>query len=76
MGIISVRFNQNEERILKELSEYYDEDRSKLVKKSVMEMYETLIDRKLIDKFEIKESKKRVHFHASDEILKIIGEVR
>jgi hypothetical protein len=72
VGVISVRFNQNEERILKELSEYYDEDRSKLVKKSIMEMYETLVDRKLIDKFEVKESKKKAHFHSADEMLKLI----
>ncbi len=72
MGVVSVRFNQNEERILKELSDYYNEDRSKLVKKSILEMYETLVDRKLIDKFELKESQKKVHFHSSEEVLKTI----
>jgi hypothetical protein len=72
MGVISVRFNSEEERILKELSEYYGEDRSKLVKKSIMELYETLNDRKVIDQFEIKESKKKTHFHSSDEMLKLI----
>ena len=74
MGVISVRFNQNEERILKELSDYYHEDRSKLVKKSILEMYETLVDRKLIDKFEVKENKKKVYFHSADEMLKLIEE--
>jgi hypothetical protein len=70
MGVVSVRFNQNEERVLNELSEYYNEDRSKLVKKSIMEMYETLVDRKLIDKFELKERKKKVRFHSAEEVRK------
>jgi hypothetical protein len=70
MGIISVRFNEQEERVLKRLSNYYDEDRSKLLKKSLMEMYETLIDRKVIAQYEVKECSKKVHFHTAGEILK------
>lgn len=70
--VISVRFNQQEERVLKRLSNYYDEDRSKLLKKSLMEMYETLIDKKVIDKFEAKERAKKVRFYTADEILKKI----
>jgi hypothetical protein len=70
MGIISVRFNEQEERVLKRLSNYYDEDRSKLLKKSLMEMYETLIDRKVIAQYEVKERSKKVHFHTAGEILK------
>ncbi len=72
MGVISVRFNQQEERILEDLASYYDEDRSKLLKKSMMEMYETMIDRKLIDKYETKERKKKVRFHSAEEILEKI----
>lgn len=70
MGVISVRFNQQEERILKDLASYYDEDRSKLLKKSMMEMYETMVDRKMIDKYETKERNKKVRFHSVEEILK------
>jgi len=72
MGVVSVRFNQKEERVLKELSSFYDEDRSKLLKKSIMEMYETLIDRKIIEKYEIKERKKKNQFHTAVEILENI----
>ena len=39
MGVISVRFNPYEEKVLKKLENYYDEDRSKLLKKSMIEMY-------------------------------------
>ena len=70
--VISVRFNQQEERVLKRLSNYYDEDRSKLLKKSLMEMYEDLIDRKVIDKFEAEERTKKVRFYTADEIRKRI----
>ncbi len=70
MGVISVRFNQQEERVLKRLSNYYDEDRSKLLKKSLMEMYETLIDKKVIAQYEAKERSKKVRFHTAEEILK------
>ena len=69
MGVIWERYNQQEERILKDLADYYDEDRSKLLKKSMMEMYETMIDRKLIDKYEAKERKGKVRFHGAEEIL-------
>jgi len=32
MGIISVRLNSQEEKVVKKLVDYYDEDRSKLLK--------------------------------------------
>ncbi len=70
MGVISVRFNEDEERILKELASYYDEDRSKMVKKSILEMYEDLVDRKLIDEFEDKEKQRKTRFYSAEEIKK------
>ncbi len=72
MGIISVRFNPYEEKVLKKLENYYDEDRSKLLKKSLIEMYENLVDRKEIEEFAIKEKSKKVHFYSAEEILKNI----
>jgi hypothetical protein len=74
MGVISIRFNQKEERILKELSEFYAEDRSKLVKKSIMELYETLIDCQAIERFEIKEQKGKAHFRSAEEIQEILDQ--
>lgn len=72
MGVISVRFNPYEEKVLKKLETYYDEDRSKLLKKSMIEMYENLVDRKEIEEFEIKEKNKKVHFYSAEELLKNI----
>jgi mRNA-degrading endonuclease RelE of RelBE toxin-antitoxin system len=69
MGIVSVRFNSEEEKILKKLTNYYQEDRSKLLKKMIVEMYEDLIDKNEIAKFETKEKSKKVKFHPANEIL-------
>lgn len=52
MGVISVRLNTKEEKVIKKLVDYYDEDRSKLLKRSLFELYENIIDGKEIEKFE------------------------
>jgi len=75
MGIVSVRFNSEEEKILKELTSYYQEDKSKLLKKLMVEMYEDLIDKNEIAKFESKEKNKKVKFHSANEILAQLNKV-
>ena len=40
MGVISVRLNTKEEKVIKKLVDYYDEDRSKLLKRSLFELYD------------------------------------
>jgi hypothetical protein len=72
MGIISVRLNPQEEEVIKILADYYDEDRSKLLKRSLFELYENIIDKKEIEKFEKKESAKKARFHSAEEIIKVI----
>ncbi len=39
-------------------------------KDALMEMYETLIDKKVIAKYEAKERSKKAYFHTAEEILK------
>ncbi|MCK5306773.1 MAG: hypothetical protein KAJ66_06525 [Candidatus Omnitrophica bacterium] len=78
MGVISIRLNQQEEKVLKRLSSYYDEDRSKVLKKSLMEMHETLIDRKVIEKYEAKERGKNIkkeELKAENNLFYLIPEV-
>ena len=75
MGIMSVRFNADEEKILKKLTNYYQEDKSKLLKKLIVEMYEDLIDKNEIAKFESKEKSKKVKFHSANEILAQLNNV-
>jgi hypothetical protein len=70
MGVISIRLNAQEEKVIEKLVDYYDEDRSKLLKRSLFEMYENIVDRSEIEKFEKKESAKKVKFHSAEEILK------
>ena len=70
MGVISVRLNKKEEEIVKKLSEHFQQDKSTLIKKSLLELYENVIDLKEIKKFEAKEKKGRVSFHTAEDILK------
>ena len=67
-----MRLNPQEERVIKKLVEYYDEDRSKLLKRSLFELYENIIDGKEIEKFKKKESVNKVKYHSAEEILKLV----
>jgi hypothetical protein len=72
MGVISERLNTKEEKVIKKLADYYDEDKSKLLKRSLFELYENIIDGKEIEKYEKKELLKKTKFHSAEEILKAI----
>ena len=69
MGVISVRFNKDEEKILKKLSDHFHEDKSTLIKKSLVELYENVQDLDEINKFEAKEKKSKVSFTSAEDIL-------
>ncbi len=49
--------NEEEEKMLEFLSDHFEEDRSALIKHSLMELYEDLKDRETIEKFEKSEKK-------------------
>lgn len=70
MGVISIRFNSDEEKILKKLSDYFHEDKSALIKKSLVELYENVLDLNTITRYEEKEKKKKVSFTTAADILK------
>ena len=69
MGVISVRFNKDEEKILKELSDHFHKDKSTLIKKSLFELYENVLDLDEIKKFESKEKRGKVSFSSAEDIL-------
>jgi len=69
MGVISVRFNKDEEKILKKLSDHFHEDKSTLIKKSLVELYENVLDLNEIKKFEAKEKRGKVSFSSAEDIL-------
>ena len=69
MGVISVRFNKDEEKILNSLSEYFHIDKSGLIKKSLTDLFENTVDLKEIKKFEAKEKKGKTSFVSAEDIL-------
>ena len=46
--------------------QYYDEDKSTLIKHSLKEMYEDIVDKKIVEDYELKETKKKPHFINSE----------
>ena len=52
MVVMSVRMNREEEKMINYLSEYFEEEKSSIIKRSLIEMYENIVDRKVIDTFE------------------------
>lgn len=70
MGVISVRLNKDEDKILRQLSEYFHTDKSTLIKKSLLELYENMKDIETVELFEKKEQKKKVSFVTAEDILK------
>ena len=70
MAVISVRLNTEEEKIIDYLSSVYDEDKSTLIKHSLKEMYEDIVDKKIIEDYEMKELKKKPRFISSEDIMK------
>ncbi len=68
MAVISVRFNEEEEKILKILERELKEDRSTLIKQSLLETYRDLVDRREIESFEKQEAKGKTRFFKADEI--------
>jgi hypothetical protein len=72
MGVVSVRLTEKEEKILKYLSQYYVEDKSSLIKHSLMDLYEDIKDLEVINHFENREKQKKTKFITSNDILKKI----
>ena len=72
MAVISVRLNTEEEKMISFLSEHFEEEKSSLIKHSLKELYEDIMDRKIIDSFEENERNKKVKFISSQELLKAL----
>ena len=72
MAVISIRLNKNEENMINFLSDYYEQDKSSLIKYSLEELYEDIIDKQIIHEYEKKEKKGKVKFIDANEIVKIL----
>ncbi len=69
MAVISVRLNTEEEKMLDYLADYYEEDKSSLIKHSLKDLYEDIVDIKVIEAFESKEKKKKPEFASGSDII-------
>jgi hypothetical protein len=72
MAVISLRLNKTEKNMIDFLSDYYEQDKSSLIKYSLKELYEDIIDKQIINEYEVKEKKGKIQFIDSKEILKMI----
>ena len=54
------------------LSDYYEQDKSSLIKYSLKELYEDIIDNHFINEHETKEEKGKIKFVDSNEIIDMI----
>jgi hypothetical protein len=69
MAVISLRLNQNEEKMVDYLSNYYEQDKSALIKYSLKELYEDIIDKQIINDYETKEKENETTFIDSGDIV-------
>jgi len=69
MAVVSVRLNDEEEKILEYLAEYFHEDKSTLIKKSMYELYEDIQDIRFIENYISKAEKSDKKFITGDELL-------
>jgi len=72
MALISLTLNQNEESMVDFLSEYYEQDKSSLIKYSIRELYEDIVDKQSIAEYEAKEKDGGVKFIDSAEVLSML----
>jgi predicted DNA-binding protein len=73
MAMISIRLNTEEEKMIDFLSRHFEEEKSSLIKHSLKDMYEDLVDRKVIDEYETKERTEEVTFFSADQILSALS---
>jgi len=69
MAVISIRLNEEEEKMVSFLSNQYEKDKSSLIKYSLREMYEDFIDNRIIDQFEIEEDKNIQNLLSAEDII-------
>ena len=70
MAVISVRFNSKEEKILKTLKNYFNCDSSNLIKKTLLDLYEEIKEREIIEQYEDREKTSKSGFVKIEDILK------
>ena len=72
MAIIALRLNQKEAEMIDFLSNYYERGKSSLIKYSLKELYEDIVDGEAIANYEKRENTGGVSFVSSKDALKMI----
>jgi hypothetical protein len=72
MAVISLRLNRQETEMVNFLSNYYEQDKSSLIKYSLKELYEDIVDRDTITGYEERESAGTTSFIESGDVLKML----
>ena len=68
MAVVSIRLNDKEEEVLEYLTEYFHEEKSSLLKKSMFELYEDIQDIKFVDKYFEKKGFNKKNFISADQL--------
>jgi len=70
MAVISLRLNPEEQNMVSFLSRYYEQDKTSLIKRALKELYEDIVDKKVIEDYENREMTDSVSFVSADDVLK------
>jgi len=76
MAVISLRLNRDEEVMVNFLSNYYEQDKSSLIKYSLKELYEDIIDKQTIAEYETKEKTGELKFVDTNSIMNMLKNQR
>lgn len=74
MALVTLRLNEQEEKILELLVKHFDEDKSKILKDALWDKFEDLRDRELIEEFEAKDKAGKVRFESADHLVSLLEE--
>ena len=69
MAVVSVRFNEEESKILDILKKHYNCDSSSLIKRSLWDYYEEIKDKEIIEEFEEKEKSSKSAYIKIEDII-------
>ena len=72
MAIVTLRLNDEEEKILDLLVKYFDADKSKILKEAMWDKFEDLRDQEIIEGFEKKKKAGKAQFASADDLIKKI----
>lgn len=74
MALVTLRLNEQEEKILDLLVRHSGQDKSKVLKDALWDMFEDLRDRELIEDYESRSRAGKVEFATADDLASLLEE--